>query len=51
MTIAIEYVDVDSQLFLEDGYRPRRSHHPGGVHDNLPGGQEDDPVLLRSGYH
>ena len=40
-----------SSIVLENGSWPRWSDHPGGVHDDLPGGQEDDPVLLRSGYH
>ena len=33
-------------IFTEDGSGPGWSNHAGGVHDDLPGGQEDDPVLL-----
>ena len=36
--------------FVEDGSGPGWSDHPGGVHDLLPGGHEDEPVLLLPGH-
>ena len=36
--------------FSEDGSGPGWSHHPGGVHHLLPGGHQDEPILLLPGY-